>query len=181
MGSIIGGVIGGVGSLLGGQSAKSNDLTGYNFLTGANGTSSAVNNGTAANTAESQLLGTAPITSQTQNGFNNYLNSTGYNFQKQQGTSALTGSAAARGILNSGSTAKALTGYGQNLASTSFNNYLSNLSGLSGQGITAAGQIGSAGTQGGTAAGNAQNSAISGAAQDIGGQSSNLLNFFGGL
>lgn len=178
MGSIIGGVIGGVGSLFGGQSAKSNDLTGYNYLNAnaANGAAQASgitgsNSATATQNAEAQLLGTAPMTSQTQTGFNNYLNSTGYNFQNQQGSAAITGNAASRGLLNSGSTAKALQGYGQNLASTTFNNYLGNLSGLNTQqqntantGVSAANNVGTAGTQGGQAAGNAMQSGITSAA-----------------
>lgn len=204
MGSIIGGVIGGIGSLIGGSSAKSADntaaqqsLAGYNYLTGNATNQAAQTTGTAAATAgagtqsaESQLLGTAPITNATNNGFTNYLNSTGYNFQRDQGTQALTGSAAARGILNSGSTAKELTKYGQNLASTTFNNYLGNLSGLNTQqqntantGLTATGQVGQAGTTGGGNASQAtqvgganMGSGIVSAANDIGGQSGNILN-----
>lgn len=64
------------------------------------------------------------------NAFNNYLNSTGYQFQLGQGQDAIASSAAARGLLNSGATAKALTKFGQNLASTTFNNYLSQLGGI---------------------------------------------------
>jgi hypothetical protein len=152
MGSIIGGLIGGVGSLLGGQSAKSNAMTGYNYLTGQRGqpgVTSIANNAVASNNAEAQLLGTAPVQAGTKNGFNNYLNSTGYQFQKDQGTSAITGSTAAKGILNSGSSAKALQTYGQNTAAGSFNNYLTQLNTQTGQGLTASGQIGQAGTQGG--------------------------------
>jgi hypothetical protein len=162
VGNLIGGIIGGVGSLLGGNKAKSDALTGYNYLTGANGTGSIVNSGTSANTAEANLLGlNGPAGSAASApAFQNYLNSTGYNFQLGQGTKAITGSAAARGLLNSGDTAKALTGYGQNLASTGYGNYLSTLGNVTGQGIQAAGQIGQAGTQGGQTAANAQNSAI---------------------
>lgn len=211
MGSVIGGVIGGLGSLFGGSTAQSADsaaagqaLTGYNYLsTGAGNpaVSTAQNNGvTAGNaaagtqSAEAQLLGTAPMTSQTQTGFNNYLNSTGYNFQQQQGDAALSGSAAARGVLNSGSAAKALQGYGQNLASTTFNNYLGNLSGLNTQqqntanaGTTAAQVVGQAGTTGGVnassatqAGGAAMGNGITSAAGAVGGQASNALNLFNG-
>lgn len=179
MGGIIGGVIGGVGSLLGGQSAKSNDLTGYNYLSGQRpqlgaGAMGYAQRGDAANNASSQLLGVTPITDQTKSGFNNYLNSAGYNFQKSQGTAAITGSAAARGVLNSGSTAKALSQYGTDLASTTFNNYLNQLNTQSNQGLTATGQIGTAGTQGGQAAGSAM-------AKGIGGAAGALSNIFGGI
>lgn len=213
MGSIIGAGIGLAGSLLGGSSKKSADstaaqqnLTGFNYLNGnqANKTAQGAGvdaTGAAANTqgAEAQLLGTAPITDQTKNGFNNYLNSTGYNFQKSQGTSALTGAAGARGLRDSGSTAKALTTYGQNIAGQSFNNYLNNLSGLNTQqqatanaGTAAAGQVGTAGTSGGAGAstatqagGNAMGDAI-GTAAGIGAKTitdnaKGIGNFIGGL
>lgn len=86
--------------------------------------------------------------------FNNYLNSTGTKFQLDEGTAALNSGHAAAGILNSGSTSKALIKYGQNLGSTSFDNYLKQLGGLSASGLTAGQAIGSAGTSGGaTAAG----------------------------
>ena len=91
-------------------------------------------NGTAANAAQSQLLGLTPITDSTQNGYNNYLNSTGYNFNLQQGTNAIASQGAASGLLNSGGTAKGLEAYGQNLGSQYFNNYLNQLGGVSAAG-----------------------------------------------
>lgn len=108
--------------------------------------------GQAANGAISQLLGLSPITSQTQNGFNNYLNSTGYNFQLQQGGNAIASQAAAAGALNSGGTLKALEQYGQGLGGQYFNNYLGQLGGLSASGQQTLGQIGSAGSMGAYAA-----------------------------
>jgi hypothetical protein len=186
MGGIIGGVIGAAGSYLGGQSAKSNDLTGYNYLSGQRpqlgaGAMGYAKRGDAANLAASELLGVTPITDQTKNGFANYLNSTGYNFQREQGTAAITGSAAARGVLNSGATAKALTKYGNDLASTSFNNYLTQLSAQGSQGLTATGQIGTAGTEGGQAAGAAMAKGIGGAAGSIAGIVDPLKNYFGSV
>lgn len=175
MGNIVGGIIGGVGSLLGGSSAKSNALAGFNYLTGKNGTQPIVNNATAASNEEAQLLGTQPVTDQTKAAFGNYLGSTGYNFIKQQGTSAITGNAASRGILNSGATAKALQRYGTGLASTTFNDYLNHLSGMTGQGVQAAGSIGAAGTQGGEAAGKAMNSGIGNAFGTLAGIATSLI------
>lgn len=211
MGSLIGGMIGGLGSLFGGSSTKSADntasqqaLTGFNYLNGnannqavqAAGTA-ATGAGAATQNQEADLLGLngAAGSAAAQPGFNNYLNSTGYNFQKQQGDASLTGSAAARGLLGSGATGKALTSYGQNLASTTFNNYLGNLSGLNTQqqgtanaGTTASGQVGAAGNTGG---GNASTATQAGAAANgngiatgigtIGAQAPNALNFFGNL
>lgn len=172
MGDIIGGLIGGVGSLMGGNKAKQQDLTGFNYLKGAN--AGAVANGQTANNAQTALL-TGSGTPQQSQAFGNYLNSTGYNFQKQQGEQAITGSAASRGLLNSGGTAKALTAYGTNMANTSFNNYLGQLQGVAGQGQTAAGQVGAAGTQGGQAAGSDQGNGIANAAGAVGKIASNIF------
>lgn len=87
--------------------------------------------------------------------FDNYLKSTGYQFQLGEGQRAITTSNAAKGVLNSGATAKALTKYGQNIASTSFNNYLSQLGSLSQQGLSAGASIGGAGSQAGAQGANA--------------------------
>jgi hypothetical protein len=46
----------------------------------------------------------------------------GYQFRMDEGLKAIDRSAAARGSLNSGATLKALTNYGQNLASSEYNN-----------------------------------------------------------
>lgn len=86
--------------------------------------------------------------------YNNYLNSVGYQHQLQTGQQAITGSRAASGLLGSGSTARALTQYGQNLATQNFNNYLSQLGGVAQQGLQAGGMIGQAGTTGGVAGAN---------------------------
>lgn len=98
--------------------------------------------------------------SQPGNGFDNYLNSTGYKFRLNSGSDAITGNAASRGLLNSGATAKALTTFGQNLGTQYFNNYLSQLNDLAGvqgniagRGLTAGQVIGAAGTAGGSNAG----------------------------
>ena len=81
---------------------------------------------------QADLLGLNGASSaQSQTAFNNYLNSTGYKFNLQQGTNAVASQQAASGMLNSGATGKALTQYGQNLGSQYFNNYLSQLGGLS--------------------------------------------------
>lgn len=169
MGNIVGGIIGGVGSLFGGQSAKSNALTGFNYLTGKNGVQPLVDTGRNATTATADLLGLNGAAGQSRSApaFQNYLASNGYGFQVDQGTRALTGGAASRGLLNSGSTAKALTKFGQGLASTNFGNYLGQLNTLSGQGLQASGQIGQAGNIGGETAAKAQAGANS--------------NFFGNL
>lgn len=130
-------------------------MTGFNYLNGNPTQTQFVNNAGSANDAQAQLLGLKPVTSATQNGFQNYLNSTGYNFQLGQGINAINSSAAAKGALNSGGTLKALDTYGQGMAGQYFNNYLGQLGGMSATGQTALGQTGAAGTAGGTGAVNA--------------------------
>jgi hypothetical protein len=155
---------------------------------------------------------TSPVPSNiggAQNAFQQYLDSTGYQFQFDQGQRGITGSAAARGLLNSGATAKALTDYGQNMGKKYFADYLgqlgnmnNTLGGTASAGQNALGQIATAGTAGGGNAanaitqgaanqgaavmsgGNATANGISGAAGAIGNAFSNLggskgLSFFG--
>jgi hypothetical protein len=78
-------------------------------------------------------------------GLNSYRDSTGYADQLAQGSKAISGNASAKGLLNSGATAKALQGYGQNLADQSFNGYLSNLFNFGNQGLQAGSVISGAG------------------------------------
>lgn len=181
MGGIITGVIGGIGSLVGGNAAAKQALAGFNYLRGKQGVQPYVDTGKGANSNVDALLNGGPNSPAAKAAYANYLNSTGYNFQLKQGTNAITGSAAARGILNSGSTGKALTKYGQDLASTTFNNYLSQEGTLADRGLVAAKAIGEAGTQGGATAAQATAGGIAGAtgaAQNVAGK---LVNYFGGV
>lgn len=194
MGDIIGGVIGGIGSIIGGnQAAKKEDeaaktaMTGYNYLSSnpligqlQSGASTALT-GEQNTTGSIQQLLTSP--SQDNPAFKNYLNSTGYGFQMQQGTDAITGNAASKGLLNSGATARGLESYGQGLAGQYFNNYLGQLGSLNSQyagqvaqGQTAAQAVGQAGTQGGATSGNFQAQA----GQSVGSSTANAFNVFGG-
>jgi hypothetical protein len=84
------------------------------------------------------------------NAFDNWLNSTGYKFRLQSGSDAITNNMAARGLLNSGATGKALMDFGQNLGSSEFGNYFNQLGSLSGQGLQGAGVL--AGVPGSTSA-----------------------------
>jgi hypothetical protein len=78
-------------------------------------------------------------------GLQNYLNSSGYNFLLDSGSRAITNNAAARGLLNSGSTLKALNQFGQNLASTKLDNYLGHLSDMAKLSLGAGGLVSEAG------------------------------------
>lgn len=145
MGDVIGGLIGGGFD----QQASQQALTGFNYLKNNPYEQGYIQNGGNANNAMAALLGLGGDSAAAKSAFNNYLGSTGYNFNLQQGTAGINANAASRGLLNSGSTGKALTSYGQNLGSQYFNSYLGQLSGLAGAGQTALGQVGQAGTAGG--------------------------------
>lgn len=157
MGGIIGGVIGGIGSLFGGSKANKaaqQSLTGFNYLKGSPIGKQYVPTGGTANDMVAQLLGAAPLQQGTSNAFSKYLDSTGYQFQLGEGQRAITSSDASKGILNSGAQAKALAKYGQGLAGNAFQQYIANLGGLSTQGLQAGQVIGAAGTSGGSNAAN---------------------------
>lgn len=74
-----------------------------------------------------------------QNAFDNYRNSTGYQFRVGEGQRSLDNSYASRGVGKSGAAAKAALQYGQNIASGEFNNYLNALMAQQGVGLSAAG------------------------------------------
>lgn len=78
-------------------------------------------------------------------GFNKFKQATGYDWQAEQGSRGITGNAAARGLLRSGSTGKALTDYGVNLQNKFSNDYLEKLLGIGGMGLNAAGILANAG------------------------------------
>lgn len=106
------------------------------------------------------------------NAFMNFQTDPGYQFALDQGSQALQRSAAARGILNSGATAKALTDYGQGMAAQQYGNYFNRLQSLAGIGqsaTNATGQFGASAASGQgnalMAAGGARASAYGGVAQ----------------
>jgi len=86
--------------------------------------------------------GDGPDTAAMYEGLRNYP---GYQFALEEGTSAIEKSSAARGLTQSGQTLKDLTAYGQGLATTNFENYMSRLQGLSGGGQQTGAQLGTFG------------------------------------
>lgn len=155
MGSLIGGLIGGVGSMVGASAqasaareAAQTARLGYDYLTtgaGADESQAYLNAGVEGLNSSSnvqnmmaQLLGAQAITDDTSNAFNQYKDSTGYQFQLEAGNDAITASQATSGALRSGATSKALAEYGQNLGATTFNNYLTQLSGLNSANLASA-------------------------------------------
>lgn len=138
MGDILGGVIGGVGSLFGGGQPKQFSYAKHSAL----GETYLPEGGKAENDVYDLL--TNPNADN--KAFKNYLNSSGYKFQLSQGSEAISDNSAARGLLNSGSTGKALTAYGENLGASYFDKYLSELGDVANRGLEAGRTITQAGT-----------------------------------
>lgn len=93
--------------------------------------------------------GTAPAASPVstyQNAFQNYLDSTGYQFQMDQGNKAINQGYAAKGSLQSGAALKALQTYGQDTAKGFFKDYLGLLANQQAVGLSGAGAIAGVGT-----------------------------------
>jgi hypothetical protein len=108
--------------------------------------------GVGATNFLSQLLGVSPggvasgaNAGGAQAGYNNYLQNAGFAPAMRQMSQATTGQGAASGLLNSGSTAKALQSRGTELNQSFFNNYLQQLAGVSGLGLQAGGLVTNAG------------------------------------
>lgn len=114
-----------------------------------------MNNGTAAGNFLGNLLGTSggavgnaagqigqaangvAAGGGAQAGYQNYLQNAGYAPAMQQLSQGITGQGAAAGILNSGTTAKALQSRGADLNHQYFDNYLQQLSGQQNAGLQA--------------------------------------------
>ena len=80
-----------------------------------------------------------------QAGYDNYLQNAGYAPAMRQMSQDVTGQGAAAGILNSGTTAKALQDRGTDLNHQFFNNYLQHLQGAAGLGLQAGGLVANTG------------------------------------
>lgn len=165
---IVGGVLGGpVGAAIGGgvagmiggnQQAAGYNAAGanagqtamgaFNYLKGSPIGTQYLSAGGDAAQMQAALLGAGGDPAAAQAAYQNYLNSIGYQGQLEAGSQAITGNAAARGLLGSGSTARGLTRYGQQLGRESFGNYLNQLGGVAGMGLQAGGLLGNAAGQG---------------------------------
>jgi hypothetical protein len=101
--------------------------------------------GVGANDALAALLGVGGDSAGQMAAFNNYKKGAGYQNIIDSGVSAIEGGAASRGLLNSGATAKGIARFGQDTASSFYDKYLSQLLGLSNQGLQAGSLISGAG------------------------------------
>lgn len=152
MGTIIGGVASAIIGARSADKAAKASSQGFNYLK-SNPLVQAAQEGAAPAIGNiSALLGLGGDQAAAQAAFDQYRDSTGYGFRLQQGMDAITGSAAARGLLNSGATAKGLMEYGQNLGSAEFANYLAQLSGVRDTGLNAAFNVAGQGTAAGSGA-----------------------------
>lgn len=103
-----------------------------------------IGQGASAGSAIAGLLGLSGGGAQDA-AFQKFRDSTGYKFGLDQGMQSITGNAATQGLLNSGSTLKALDTYGQNYANTQYQNYLNPLQNLLGSGLQGGSVLSSAG------------------------------------
>lgn len=114
-----------------------------------------------------------------QGGFQNYLNSSGYQTQMKSGVDALNSNAAARGMLKSGATLKATQRFGSGLGQQYFNNYIGQLMGQAGMGMQADQTLAGAYTGGASGQANAQMAAGKASAEGFAGAASNIAGALG--
>lgn len=158
---IIPAIIGGVATIAGAAISSSATKTATNAATQAAAADRAVqtdiynkntalsqpsiDQGRVAAEHENALLGLSGDPTAAAKAFGDWRGSTGYQFRLDSGVNAITGNAATRGTLDSGSTLKAITQFGQNTADQSFNTYLGNVDAIAGRGTNAIGAITGAG------------------------------------
>lgn len=87
----------------------------------------AIQQGNAAGTSLAALLGLGGDTAGQMAAYNNYRDSAGYQHILDEGNRNILGTAAGRGMLNSGATARALSDYGQKTAGSFFDQYIQRL------------------------------------------------------
>lgn len=127
--------------------------------------------GDTARNAELALLGLNGDPAAADRAFADFRGSSGYTFRLNQGINAITGNAATRGMLDSGSTLKALDAFGQGTADQSFSDYITRLDTLSNRGVNAIGSLtgtgqayaGAVSNNNNSAAGAVGNAALTGA------------------
>jgi hypothetical protein len=161
MGGAIGGIIGGagsiIGSLIGAGATKKAASQAANAADAATAAQLEMYYQTREDQAPWRTAGTEAVNTllgKVMAGPGEYTKSPYYNFLMGEGTKALERGAAARGRQLSGAQAKALEGYGQNLASTDYDKWLGRwyqsltpYQSLAGLGQTSVAQTGQAGAQ----------------------------------
>lgn len=145
MGGIVRSLFGGSKNKSQSSSTSESSNQAYPYLVNALG--GTVSNGVAGSDSLANFLGLhgSSGTANANVGLQNYMNSTGFQNLLKTTTDAIGGSAAAKGLFQSGATGKAITANAQNLAQQSAQNYLGNLQALSQLGLSGAGIIAGAG------------------------------------
>ena len=147
-----------------------------------------IQSGDTANTALQGFLGLGGDPAASQKALNQYLNSTGYQFNLNQGLEAAQQNKASAGMLNSGSTLKALDQYGTGLADQYGQQYEQNLSEVANRGANSANALAGQGQSYANAVSSNNNSAATTSANAglVGANSvnsliGNALSAYGGL
>ena len=91
------------------------------------------------------INGIGDLLSGNTSGFDAFKRAIGFDRTMADGMAGITGAGAARGLLRSGSTGKALTSYGQQLQNQTADDYIKSLLGMGQMGLGAAQTIGGAG------------------------------------
>ncbi len=163
-------VIGGVSSAIGAHSAASaaenaaaqnNALQSQIYNSNKQLETPYINAGDTANTALQGFLGLGGDPAASSKAFQQFLNSTGYQFNLNQGIDAAEQNKASAGLLNSGSTLKALDTFGTGLADTYGQQYFDNLSGVANRGANSANALAGEGQNYANAVSSNNNSAAS--------------------
>lgn len=126
--------------------AANNTLARDTYASNAANLNPAVSRGNTAGDYVQRLMGLGGDATDATKAFGTYRDSTGYQFQLNEGLGAVNSNAYARGMGDSGATLKALQQRGNDVASQSFNTYLSNLQNVSSQGTQAASSLAGVGT-----------------------------------
>jgi hypothetical protein len=117
-----------------------------NYSTASGNLNPYIQTGGGANNLLASFYGIGGDKALGENALARFFESPDYRFALKEGLGALDNSAAAKGNLLGGNQMRAVTEYGQGLATQNLSNYLARLSGLSGQGIQASSVLGSLGT-----------------------------------
>ena len=124
------------------QQTSTSSNTAAPFLQGALG--GEVSRTTQGNNAIADLLGLNGGSSQNA-GFDQFRNSSSYNFLRDEGLRGINSNNAAKGLLNSGSALRGISRFNNDLAGNFLDKYFEKLSGLSNSGLGSAGIIAGAG------------------------------------
>lgn len=131
------------------------------------------NAGGAAVTRQADLMGLNGLDPQN-NAFSQFREDPGYKYTVDQAIQGVDRSAAARGLLTSGATIKAIQDRASNLADQQYGNWFNRLASIAGTGQTATGSTASAGANAANNAGNAAMAAGNARASGYSGVASSL-------